>query len=169
MYGSDSVDLLNTNNALQSWSTLVEGDEQLYWPRGKSTSEIVHSHMKQMMFTFMDWVAYWQGRYGGWSPSTKVLHDWSAVFLCNKSTESEPYIQWYFFLPFRVIERLIINAQNQIRKEGSNFTRLLGSATSGFRPYEEVEVVWTQRPPMTLLKHWPSRRSIQPVPSGDNS
>ena len=54
MYGSDSVDLLNTNNALQSWSTLVEGDEQLYWPRGKSTSEIVHSHMKQMMFTFMD-------------------------------------------------------------------------------------------------------------------
>ena len=26
------------------------------------------------MFTFMDWVAYWQGRYGSSSPSTEVLH-----------------------------------------------------------------------------------------------
>ena len=32
MYGSDSVDLLHRNTALQSWSTLVEGDQPPYRP-----------------------------------------------------------------------------------------------------------------------------------------
>ena len=35
------------------------------------------------MFTFMDWVAYQQGQYGCSSPSTKVIHDQSALFQCS--------------------------------------------------------------------------------------
>ena len=58
-----------------SWKTLVAGDEQLQQPQSKSTQEIVHSQLKHKLFTYMDWVAYWQGLYGFSSPSTKVLHD----------------------------------------------------------------------------------------------
>ena len=50
-------------------------DEQLYRPCSKSPYEIVHSQLKQKMFTFIDWLAYWRGRYGCSSHSTKVLHE----------------------------------------------------------------------------------------------
>ena len=51
------------------------GDDQLYHPRSKSTYEMMHTQLKQMAFTFMDWVAHWRGRYACPSPSTKALQE----------------------------------------------------------------------------------------------
>ena len=33
------------------WSTLVEGGKERYWPLGKSTSEVVHTKLKQSPLT----------------------------------------------------------------------------------------------------------------------
>ena len=60
-----------------TWSTLVEGDEQLDRLRGKSTYELMHSQLKQKTITYC--VAYWEGPYSCSSPSTKVLHDYGSV------------------------------------------------------------------------------------------
>ena len=52
------------------------------------------------MFTLMDWIAYWQGRYGCSSPSTKVLHDlnwydgWS--YQCGQSFKHATIVVFYF-------------------------------------------------------------------------
>ena len=60
---------------IKAWRTLVAGDEQLHWPCGKPTWELIHSQLKQIIIIFMDCVAYRWGRYGCSSPSTIALHD----------------------------------------------------------------------------------------------
>ena len=72
-YMTSIIALENT----MTWSTLVEGDEQLDRLRGKSTYELMHSQLKQKTITYC--VAYWEGPYSCSSPSTKVLHDYGSV------------------------------------------------------------------------------------------
>ena len=73
---------------LSPWSTLVEWDEQPYWPHGQATKSMKVKKLFQL------WVDYFlsclpRGWYSCSSPATKVLHV-RMVFICSL----KPLILW---------------------------------------------------------------------------